>query len=90
MTLEITEVKIFPIEHSKQLKAFVRITLSDSFVIRDLKIIHNSDGNYFVAMPTRKDKKGVHHDIAHPISQEMRESLEKTILNQYFEEIKDD
>jgi len=84
VSVEITEVKVFPVADNEQLKAFVRITLSDAFVIRDLKVIRNADGDFFVAMPTRKDKRGIHHDIAHPINPETRERIEKIILGAYF------
>ncbi len=52
--MEITEVRIKLIELSDdRLQAFCSITIDDSFVIRDLKIIEGANGP-FVAMPSRK------------------------------------
>ncbi|MBX7165371.1 MAG: SpoVG family protein [Pirellulales bacterium] len=52
--MDITEVRIKLIEEpGERLQAFCSITLDDSFVIRDLKIIEGPNGP-FVAMPSRK------------------------------------
>ena len=50
--MEITEVKVFPVNEEK-LKAYVTIIFDNCFVVRDLKIIEGSNGP-FVAMPSRK------------------------------------
>ncbi len=52
--MEITEVRIKLMESSEdRLRAFCSITIDQSFVVRDLKIIDGSHGP-FVAMPSRK------------------------------------
>ncbi len=52
--MEITEVRVKLIgRRNDKLRAFCSITLSNSFVIRDLKIIEGLKGA-FVAMPSRK------------------------------------
>ena len=58
--MEITEIRIKLMEESEdRLRAFCSITLDDSFVIRDLKIIDGSAG-VFVAMPSRKLTSNCH------------------------------
>ena len=47
--MEITEVRVYPVDEEK-LKAYVTITFDHCFVVRDLKIIHGTNG-LFVAMP---------------------------------------
>lgn len=84
--MEITEVKVFPVNEDK-LKAYVTIIFDNCFVIRDLKIIHGNSG-LFVAMPSKKRKDGTFRDIAHPLNSDMRNKLEKTILDQYKGELK--
>jgi stage V sporulation protein G len=79
--MEITEVKIFPVEEEK-LKAYVTITLDHCFVIRDLKVIHGTAG-LFIAMPAKRRKDGSYKDIAHPLNTDMRERMERTILGEY-------
>jgi len=52
--VQITEIRIKLMEDSEdRLRAFCSITIDNSFVIRDLKIIDGSSGP-FVAMPSRK------------------------------------
>jgi stage V sporulation protein G len=121
--MEITEVRIKLVNRrSDKLRAFCSITLDNSFVIRDLKIIEGSRGP-FVAMPSRKvavrcpkcalknhrrakfcnecgsalppeppsgefeGRPRLHADIAHPISTQAREALEKRVLSAYASEV---
>lgn len=52
--MEITEVRIFPREsEDRKLKAYATITIDNSFVVRNVKIIDGTRG-LFVAMPSRK------------------------------------
>ena len=82
--MKITEVSIFPI-HEDRLKAYVSITIEDSFVIRDLKIIRGNNG-LFVAMPSKRRKDGQFKDIAHPLNQKTRDQIEKAIFEAYEQE----
>lgn len=84
--MEITEVKVFPVNEDK-LKAYVTIIFDNCFVIRDLKIINGNTG-LFVAMPSKKRKDGTFRDIAHPLNSEMRTEVEKKVLAGYEEELK--
>src|SRR5205085_9340248 len=83
--MEITEVKVFPVEEEK-LKAYITVVLDNCFVIRDLKIISGNAG-LFVAMPSKRRKDGSFKDIAHPLNQSTRASMEKRILDAYLDEI---
>ena len=84
--MEITEVKVFPVNEDK-LKAYVTIIFDNCFVVRDLKIINGNTG-LFVAMPSKKRKDGTFRDIAHPLNSEMRTQLEQHILKTYESELK--
>lgn len=84
--MEITEVKVFPVNEDK-LKAYVTIIFDNCFVVRDLKIINGNTG-LFVAMPSKKRKDGTFRDIAHPLNSEMRTEIENHILKIYEEELK--
>jgi stage V sporulation protein G len=79
--MEITEINI-NIRDEEKLKAFVNITFDDVFVVRGLKVIEGNSG-LFVCMPSRKMQGGTYKDIAHPISNEFRQRLEKLILDEY-------
>jgi stage V sporulation protein G len=79
--MEITDVKVFPVDEDK-LRAYVTITLDNCFVVRDLKVINGTTG-LFVAMPAKKRKDGTYKDIAHPLNSEMRDRMEKAVLAEY-------
>tara|TARA_Y100000034_G_C6768279_1_gene342598 strand:- start:374 stop:676 length:303 start_codon:yes stop_codon:yes gene_type:complete len=83
--IKITEVKVFPV-NEERLKAYVTITFEDCFVVRDLKVIKGNNG-IFVAMPSKKRKDGQFKDIAHPLNQEMREYIEKSVFDAYQAEV---
>jgi len=84
--MQITEVKVFPVNEDR-LKAYVSITIDSCFVVRDLKIIQGVSG-LFVAMPSKKRKDGQFRDIAHPLNQETRNSIEDMIFAEYERELK--
>lgn len=86
--MEITEVRITPRNDDGRLKAFANITFDSCFVVRGLKIITGNDG-LFVSMPSRKRGDGTYQDIAHPIDNEMRNTIEETILDAYYQSVED-
>lgn len=83
--IEITEVRV-SLRDDEKLKAFVSITLNDSFVVRGLKIIHGNTG-LFVAMPSRKRPDGQHQDLAHPINDQTRKYLTDIVMAEYQREL---
>lgn len=125
--MEITEVRIFPKEGlNNKLRAYATITMDDSFVVRNIKVIEGKSG-LFVAMPSRKMKdpcpkcghknevrskfcnecggsipqrapesatpeaqhdarQSEHKDIAHPITVQCRELIQKKVLEAYEKE----
>ena len=83
--IEITEVRV-SLRTDDKLKAFVSITLNDSFVIRGLKVIKGNSG-LFVAMPSRKRPDGQHQDLAHPINDPTRKYLTEKVMAEYQREL---
>jgi stage V sporulation protein G len=79
--MEITQVKVFPVDEEK-LKAYVSIVFDSCFLVSDLKVIHGPNG-FFVSMPSKRKKNGEFKDIAHPLNRETREKMEKRILEEY-------
>ncbi len=81
--MKITEVRIFPKTNKEnKLRAFANITFDDCFVVRGLKVIEGSKG-LFVVMPSRKIKADEHRDVAHPVTAEFRDYIEKEVLKAY-------
>ena len=64
------------------MKATVSITIDNEFVIHDIKVIDGEKG-LFIAMPSKKSVDGEYRDIAHPITSETRERIQKQILEAY-------
>ena len=121
--MEITEIRVFLKDgQDKKLKAYTTVTFDDCFVVRNIKVIHSTNG-LFIAMPSRKvklscpkchfrneigskfcnhcgagaivenastnrseDSKPEHRDIAHPVTKEFREYLQKKVLEAYEKE----
>src|SRR5262245_40291233 len=81
--MEITDVRVFPVDEEK-LKAFVSIIIDDCFVVSDIKIISGASG-LFISMPSKKRKNGTFRDIAHPLNSDTRRRMEETILERYRE-----
>jgi stage V sporulation protein G len=81
--MEITEVRVFPVDEDK-LKAFVSIIIDDCFVVSDIKIINGNSG-LFISMPSKKRKNGTFRDIAHPLNNDTRRKIEEKVLARYKE-----
>lgn len=84
--MNITDVRVRMVEREGKLKAVVSITIDEVFVVHDIKVIEGSQG-LFIAMPSKQAQDGTYRDIAHPISTETRENLQKLIISKY-EEVK--
>lgn len=87
MELKITDVRVRIVKKDdSKLKAVASITIDDSFVVHDIKIIEGAEG-YFVAMPSRKTSEGEYKDVAHPIKTETRETIRDIVLKAFNEEM---
>ncbi len=85
--MQITDVKVFPVREDK-LKAFVSIVLDECFMVNDIKVIKGKEG-FFISMPSRRKRNGKFKDIAHPLNNETRQSMEREILAAYEETLAD-
>lgn len=66
------DVRVFPVAESKDdTLAFASVALDDVVAIRGIRVV-NSDKGQFVSMPQTKDKKGDYHDVAFPLSGDLR------------------
>ncbi len=63
------------------------MTFDEAFVVRGMKIIQGNNG-FFVSMPSRKRPDGTYQDIAHPVSKDMRQTIEMKVLEAYEAELK--
>ncbi len=80
--MNISDVRIRLVKkHEGRLRAIASVTIDDSFVIHDVKILDGDDG-YFIAMPSRQTPRGEFKDIAHPINTETRDELKRILLDE--------
>lgn len=87
--MDITDIRIKRIASEGKMKAVVSVTFDDAFVVHDIKIIEGQN-KLFTAMPSRKTPENEYKDIAHPINKEMRDMLEKAIIEQYEKEMSEE
>lgn len=80
--MEITDVRVRRVDTQGKLRAYVTVTFDHCFVVHNVKVIEGSD-RLFIAMPSRKTRSGEFKDVAHPISSEFRNELQKHIVAAY-------
>lgn len=76
----ITSVQIRDTKTETRLEGVASVTFDNMIVIHDIKIISNTEGGYFLAMPSRRLPNGTFKDIAHPISKEARGAVESVCI----------
>lgn len=84
--MNITDVKIRKLFSEGKVRAIVSIILDGEFAVHDMKVIEGTE-RLFVAMPNRRTDDGRFQDIAHPISSDAREQIERAILKKYEEAV---
>jgi stage V sporulation protein G len=80
--MKVTNVRIRKVENKNRLKAVATITFNDCFVVHELRLIEGKNG-LFVAMPSKKNFRDEYRDLCHPITQELRQTIEEVIINAY-------
>lgn len=91
--MEITEVSVYLAKNNNpKLKAYAEVKINNGLRITGIRIINGRNG-LFVAMPDRRENKigeegyQKHHDIVHPLNQEVRDMFTKAILDKYYAEL---
>ena len=82
--MEITDIRVKKVASEGKMKAVASVTFDNAFVVHDIKVIEGVE-KLFTAMPSRRTPENEFKDIAHPINSEMREMLEKAIIEKYNE-----
>ena len=77
------DVRAYPIPEPKgNTVAFASVTINDMIAINGIRVVSGEKG-LFAAMPQTKDDKGEYRDIAFPVTKELRQQLNKAILDEY-------
>ena len=80
--MKITEVRLKEMEDKGSLKAFGSITLDDAFVVTGVSVREGSKG-LFVSLPSYKGKDEQYHDSAFPLKKELRDEINKAVLEEF-------
>jgi stage V sporulation protein G len=88
--MKVTDVRIKLVKKDDvKVKGIASVSIDDCLVIHDLKVIQGSrqDGQYFVAMPSKRTSAGDFRDIVHPLNVQTRELITEYVLKEYEAEL---
>lgn len=86
-SFEVTSVKIKKVNKEGNLKAWVTVTINDSIVMRDIRVLNGEKG-LFVGMPGRKRSDGKYSDTVYIKNTKIKDEINRAILTEY-EQMKD-
>ena len=83
MTDNKLDIRVFPIDEPKgNTRAFASVAIDDMIAIRGIRVVDSEKG-MFVTMPQSKDKEDKYHDIAFPLSGDLRKEISSAVLAEY-------
>ena len=78
------DVRVYPIDEPKgSTVAFASVAVDDLVAIRGVRVVDSETKGLFVAMPQSKDKEDNYHDIAFPITADLRKEISEAVLEEY-------
>lgn len=83
------EVRAYPIAEPKNnTLAFASVTINDLVAIHGIRVMDSEKGK-FAAMPSMKGTDGKYHDMAHPVTGDLRKQLNTAVLQAYEEAVQE-
>jgi len=80
---DVQVARLFKFEKDgSKLKAFVDLSIGNSFIIKGFKVVQGEDG-LFISMPSQAGKDGKWYDTAFPVTREKRDEVTQVILSAY-------
>lgn len=79
--MDLTDIRIYPVNDDSKRLALVSITIGNKLVIRNISIVEGRN-DLFVKMPVKKFNDE-YYDIVFPIDIEFRENMKEAILSAY-------
>jgi stage V sporulation protein G len=77
------DVRAYAIAEPKgKVKGYANVNIDGMFAVNGISIVEGKNG-LFVSMPQVKDSKGEFRDVAHPVTAEGREALNKAVLSEF-------
>ena len=80
--LKFAVTRIHKMEGEGATKAFCDLSVMDSLVINGLRVVEGKDG-LFVSMPREAGKDGKWYNTVIPLSREIKDEIEKVVLEAY-------
>lgn len=74
--------RLHKLDGDGHLKAFCDLTLFDSFVVKGFKVVDGKEG-LFVSLPSDMGKDGKWYNTFMPLSKQVKEEVEKVILEAF-------
>ncbi|MES2202641.1 MAG: SpoVG family protein [candidate division FCPU426 bacterium] len=68
--------------HRDSLRAMASCLVGGAMFVNGMRVVEGKNG-LFVAMPSRKNAAGEYQDVAFPCSKEMRDQLQRVILDEF-------
>lgn len=86
--MQITKVTVQLVPNRERLKASASVVFDDCFKVRDILIVPKGNkAGMTIVMPSKKIKGDRYISMAHPITSEFRDFVEKAILDEYEREV---
>lgn len=80
--LKFEVAKIHKLDGDGATKAFCDLSVLDSFVIKGLRVVQGENG-LFVSMPQEAGKDGKWYNTVIPLRREVKDEIEKLVLEAY-------
>jgi stage V sporulation protein G len=82
-TDNILDIRVYPIDEPKgNTLAFASVAVDDMVAIRGVRVVDGEKGP-FVSMPQSQDNAGLYHDIAFPLTNDLRKEIGEAVLEEY-------
>ena len=83
MTNNNLDIRVYPVDAPKgNTLAFASVSIDDLAAIRGVRVVNSVKGP-FVAMPQSKDKDGNYHDVAFPLTGDLRKAISAATIEEY-------
>lgn len=80
--LKLEIARMHKLDGTSNLKAFCDLSVSDSLVIKGLKVVEGKEG-LFVGMPSEAGKDGKWYTTVVPLNKEVKDEIERLVLEAY-------
>ncbi|HRP68802.1 MAG TPA: SpoVG family protein [Turneriella sp.] len=80
--VKITRVQVFSQEDGRNTLGIAHVTLSDAFVVKNLRLVKGRKG-IFIGMPSYRLRNGEFADVFFPVSREARMLLTNAVVDAF-------